>query len=184
MSFQVSRHKVDPLPASRAFNLLPNDAVRATLADEPVEGGPKVPLVSKPAAFACRAERLAWAGSGPERMIGGDSRLSQGKRPSAEAGEKVALSKSNKLVWRNVFNAPFVHYARRNFSRLNQVAQPRRAIGVYFVVEIHAEALFCANPLLWAGGSPNTSAVIISTSMRAIGFARASLARLKWHRPL
>jgi hypothetical protein len=39
-SFQVSRNKVDPQPCSWAFNLLPKDDVRSTLADEPVEGGP------------------------------------------------------------------------------------------------------------------------------------------------
>ena len=59
MSFQVSENKIEPRPSSRAFNLLPKHDVRATLSDEPVEGGPKVPLVSKPASFACRAERLA-----------------------------------------------------------------------------------------------------------------------------
>jgi hypothetical protein len=108
-SFQVSRHKVEPSPASRAFNLFSKDKVRATLADEPVEGWPKVPLVSKPAAFACRAERLAWARSGPERTIGGDASLSQGKGPSADSGKEVALSKSSKFVWRNVFYAPLVN---------------------------------------------------------------------------
>ncbi len=39
-SFQVSRNKVEPRAASRTFNLLPKDDVRATLVNEPVEGGP------------------------------------------------------------------------------------------------------------------------------------------------
>lgn len=64
-SFQVSLYKVDPRPDVRACNLLTKDDWRAALLDEVVEGGPKVPLVSKPAAFACRAERLARARSGP-----------------------------------------------------------------------------------------------------------------------
>jgi hypothetical protein len=76
MSFQVSRHKVEPSHASRAFNLFSKDEVRAALADEPVEGWPKVPLVIKPAAFACRAERLAGTRPGPERTVGGDAGLS------------------------------------------------------------------------------------------------------------
>jgi hypothetical protein len=135
MPFQVSRHKVEPSPASRAFNLFSKDKVRATLADEPVEGWPKVALVSKPLSFACRAERLAWARSGPERTIGGDAGLSQGKGPSADSGKEVALSKSSKLVWRNVLDAPFVHYASRDLAGLDQVAKPSRAKGVNLVVK-------------------------------------------------
>jgi len=59
--FQVSEYKVEPSEAVLARNLLSNDVLRATLADEPMERGPQVPLVSKPAAFACRAERLTRA---------------------------------------------------------------------------------------------------------------------------
>ena len=40
IGFQVSENKVEPSPASRAFNLFPKDNVRATLANEPLEGGP------------------------------------------------------------------------------------------------------------------------------------------------
>ena len=56
-SFQVSLYKVEPSKAVLARNLFTKDDWRAALADEVVEGGPEVPLVSKPAAFACRAER-------------------------------------------------------------------------------------------------------------------------------
>jgi len=38
--FHVRRNKVEPSEAVFACNLLPNNDVRATLADEPVEGGP------------------------------------------------------------------------------------------------------------------------------------------------
>jgi hypothetical protein len=67
--FQVIRYKVEPSESVFSRNLLPKDALRAALADEPVEGGPQVPLVIKPRSFACRAERLAWAASGPDGPV-------------------------------------------------------------------------------------------------------------------
>jgi hypothetical protein len=54
-------YKVEPLKAVAACNLLTKDDWRAALADEPMERGPEVPLVSKPSTFASRAERLTWA---------------------------------------------------------------------------------------------------------------------------
>jgi hypothetical protein len=60
-AFQVSAYKVDPRIDVLACNLLTNDDCRSALLDEPVECGPQMPLVSKPIAFACRAERLTWA---------------------------------------------------------------------------------------------------------------------------
>src|SRR6185312_2062187 len=105
MSFQVSRHKVEPSPASRSLNLFPKYEVRATLADEPVEGGPKVPLVSKPAAFACRAERLAWTGAGPKRSSMIHARNCEDEGPSAEAGKEVGLNEASDVIWLKVFDA-------------------------------------------------------------------------------
>jgi hypothetical protein len=51
--FHVSLYKVDPRLDSFARNLLSKDDCRAALLDEPVEVRPKVPLVIKPASFAC-----------------------------------------------------------------------------------------------------------------------------------
>jgi hypothetical protein len=78
-----------------------------------------VPLVSKPLSFACRAERLAWARSGPERTIGWDAGLPQGKGPSADSGKEVALNKSRKFSWRNVLDAPLVNLAGRDLAGLD-----------------------------------------------------------------
>jgi hypothetical protein len=75
-----------------------------------VPGWPQVPLVSKPSAFACRAERLAWARAGPNRSVIWPSGLSQGIGPDANSGEKVALSKSIKLVWRHIADVPFINF--------------------------------------------------------------------------
>jgi hypothetical protein len=59
--FQVSLYKVEPSEAVLCRNLLAKHNPRSALADEVVESGPQVPLVSKPISFACRAERLARA---------------------------------------------------------------------------------------------------------------------------
>lgn len=112
-AFQVSEYKVDPSEAVRARNLLTNDDSRTALADEPVERGPQVPLVSKPAAFADRAERLTRARAGPDGAIVGPAGKTQGERPDADAGKEVALPVSGKLIWRHVFDASLIYITCR-----------------------------------------------------------------------
>lgn len=57
--FQVSENKVEPTEAVLACNLLSKHDWRVALVDEVVPSGPEMPLIIKPAAFACRGERLA-----------------------------------------------------------------------------------------------------------------------------
>jgi hypothetical protein len=66
--FHVIVYKVDPRPNITTRNLLSKDDCRAALCDEVVPGRPEVPLVSKPAAFACRAERLARTTASPNTL--------------------------------------------------------------------------------------------------------------------
>ena len=68
-SFQVVLYKVEPAMLNRCFNLLTKDDWRLALADEVVECGPKMPLVSKPELSACRAERLARSAACPDRTL-------------------------------------------------------------------------------------------------------------------
>jgi hypothetical protein len=59
-TLQVCRHNVEPVVLNRRFNLFAKDAVRSQDSRDPEERFSKLTsLVSKPAAFACRAERLA-----------------------------------------------------------------------------------------------------------------------------
>lgn len=67
--FQVRVNKVEPTEAILARNLLSKDDWRSALADEVEPRGPQMPLVSKPIAFACRAERLAGARACPNWAI-------------------------------------------------------------------------------------------------------------------
>jgi hypothetical protein len=62
-------YKVDPRLCILACNLLSKDDWRPALFNEPMEARPEVPLVIKPSAFACRAERLAWATSCPDWFV-------------------------------------------------------------------------------------------------------------------
>jgi hypothetical protein len=74
-----------------------------------MERRPQVPLVIKPRSFACRGERLARAGSGPDRSVLWPSGELQCKAPAANAGEEVALSESGEFAWLDVLNGSFVH---------------------------------------------------------------------------
>lgn len=94
-----------------------------------------MPLVSKPAAFACAAERLAWAGSGPDSAIVGPPGAAERVGPNSDAGEEMTLSKSGKFVGMNVTDVPLVHDAGRDAPRSDQVAQPLRGVRVVLVVE-------------------------------------------------
>jgi hypothetical protein len=134
-SFQVSLYKVEPEICATARNLFASDLLRLALLDKPLPSGPKVPLVSKPISFACRAERLAWAATGPDRMIVGPSGAAQRIAPDADAGEEVALNKSGKVGWSNVTNVPFVHDAGSDVARSDKLAQPGRGEWINLVVE-------------------------------------------------
>src|SRR5690606_20558690 len=103
--FQVSLYKVDPDVRRLARNLLSNDDCRAALADEPAEGGPQVPLVRKPAAFACRAERLARAGPGPDGAVVRPSGSTESVGPDADAGEEMTLRVSGQIGRADIFDA-------------------------------------------------------------------------------
>jgi hypothetical protein len=132
--FHVSVYKVDPRLDSRARNLLSKDDWRAALADEPVPRRPQVPLVIKPSSFACRGERLARTGTGPNRSIVGPAGVAKGIGPDADAGEEMALVVGSQVIRSDILNAPFVDVARSDVSGGHQVAQPLRGVWVVLVV--------------------------------------------------
>jgi hypothetical protein len=132
--FQVSVYKVDPRVAVFACNLLSKDDCRLALFDEVVEGWPQVPLVIKPSAFACRAERLARTGTSPNGSVVAPSGRSQGMAPNANTGKKVALGETAQVAWVDIFNTPFVNIAGRDVPGINQVAQPLGGSRVNLVV--------------------------------------------------
>lgn len=133
-SLQVKKYKVDPRVCVSTRNLFAKNKSRAALLDEVVEVGPQVPLVSKPRSFACRAERLARAGSRPHGRVVWHAGAAQGIAPDPDACKEVALSVSHKVGWPYILDAPFVHVARRDVAGGDQVAQPCRGLRVDLVV--------------------------------------------------
>ena len=55
-------------------------------------------------------------------------------RPDANSGEEVALRESSQVVRCDIFNTPFVNFARGNMTAGDQVTQPLRSERVDFVV--------------------------------------------------
>jgi hypothetical protein len=132
--FQVNLYKVEPRLCSLACNLLSNDDCRLALLDEPMEVWPEVPLVIKPSARACHAERLAGATSCPDRPTIRPSGAAQSQRPDSDPGEKVTLRESLQVVRCDIFNTPFIHDPGRNVTAFDQIAQPLSCVRIYFVV--------------------------------------------------
>lgn len=142
--FHVSVYKVDPRIRVLARNLFSKDDCRRALADEVIEGWPQMPLVSKPASFACRAERLARAGSRPYLPVVRPAGTAQGIRPNSDAGEEMALCESAQFVRFNIFDTSFIYDAGGDEARRHQVAQPLGRIRVDFVVVDSHAAESCA----------------------------------------
>ena len=95
-------------------DLLSEDDLRSALADEIEHDGPEVPFVIGSPLLAGTAKWLAGARACPDWPVLWPPGETQGERPTADASEKVTLGKSNKLIWFDIGNAPFVHFARRN----------------------------------------------------------------------
>jgi len=134
LSFQVSVNKVEPSKTVLRRNLLAKDRCRVAVLDEVEPRRPEVPLVSSPASFACRAERLARTGTCPDGPVVGPPGAPQGVGPDADPCEEVALSKSPKVICSDIFDAPCVHLARCDVPRLDQLLEPRGGEGVDLVV--------------------------------------------------
>mgnify|MGYP003341845860 FL=1 len=132
--FHVRLNKVEPTEAVLARNLLSKDCWRAALANEVKPRWPEVPLIINPCSFACRAERLARTGSGPDGAVIGPSGSTQGVGPDADPCEEVALSKFKKFIWYDIFNAPFIDFARRDVALFDKFAQPCSRLGVVFII--------------------------------------------------
>jgi hypothetical protein len=133
-SFQVILYKVEPRPDIVARNLLSNDDWRAALADEMMEVRPQVPLVIKPSSFACRAERLARTGTGPNRSVVWPAGAAKGEAPDTDASEEVALAEATQVVWVNVLDASLVDDTCRNVPGGDEVSEPLGGVWVDFIV--------------------------------------------------
>jgi hypothetical protein len=109
-------YKVEPRVCVLARNLFSKDDCRLALADEPMEVRPQVPLVIKPSARACRAERLARTGTGPNRSVIWPAGAAKGVGPNADAGEKVTLVVRLEVMGVYVLDRAFIYVAWRDMA--------------------------------------------------------------------
>src|SRR6185312_10630137 len=131
-----------------------------------------MPLVCKPSAFTCRAERLARAAASPHGSIIRPSGNGQGDGPPANSGKEMTLHVSGEFVGSDILDAPFVYVAGRKMASVDQVAQPLGGVGVdLVVVSARDHAALASAPLLKTSTSPPTS----SYSFRSICMRRASM---------
>jgi hypothetical protein len=96
--FQVSAYHGEPCAAILARNLFSKDCCRLALRDEAAELGPYMSGVSGSLALTCDAERLARTRAGPHVIVVRPAGQSQGICPSTNAGEKMTLPKSSKII--------------------------------------------------------------------------------------
>lgn len=134
LRFQVSLYMVEPTEAAFARNLLTKDNARSALGDEPMEGRPEVPLVSKPCSLACAAERLARAGPGPDRPVVWPPRLPERIGPDPDPGEEVALREPFEFARSDIKNTPLVNFTVGYEAGSYQVAQPLGCIRIDLVI--------------------------------------------------
>jgi hypothetical protein len=128
-------NSVEPVDAKAVRSLLAKDKLRAALADEIEPCGPEVPFVVGSRSLARSRERLAWAGSSPDRKVVWNPGKAQGVGPSSDAGEEVGLLEALEVFRRKVDHAPLVHGAGRDVAARDQVAQPRCGVRLKLVVE-------------------------------------------------
>lgn len=105
------------------------------LLDDPVPGGPKVPLVSKPAACASLAERLARAGAGPDREIVGDAGHTEREGPDSDASEEMALGEAVEVGRAKVPDVGLTDNSGANSSICDEPAKPLRRDRIVLIVE-------------------------------------------------
>jgi hypothetical protein len=134
-SFQVRLNKIEPSESVLARNLFAKDDVRSALADEMVECGPKVPLVSKSAAFACRGERLARARTCPDICRVGDPRTAEPVGPDSNAREQMDLIEACQVSRSKINDRSAIDNTWTNESALNEVFEPIRSVIVDFIVK-------------------------------------------------
>lgn len=96
-----------------------------------------MPLVSKPISFACRAERLAGAGSSPDGAIFGPSGETEGEGPASDAGEEMALGEAAQFIGADVLDVPFIDFTLRDLPRANKLSQPGSSSWIVLIVVVH-----------------------------------------------
>lgn len=111
-----------------------NDRERALLRNQPMGGWPEMATVSKPCSIACRAERLAWAGTCPDWPIVAPASQPEGVGPEPDACEEMDLGVAAEAAGGNVSDVGGVDVSGNNVPCAAEVPQPQGTVGVSVVV--------------------------------------------------
>ena len=79
-------------------------------------------------------ERLTGTRTSPDGSVVGPACKPQGKAPSSDACEEVALNVPHKVSWLDIGDTPFVDVSRRDVAGVDELTQPRGSFGVVLVV--------------------------------------------------
>lgn len=137
LGFQPLINIVKPPVGNCACNLLSKDACRAALADEVEPDGEKVAFVFFTFLLAGGAERLARGATRPNRSVCGPSCKLQGKLPSGDSGEEVALCVVTDFIGFNFRYAAGIHVAVGYKAISHHLADHGGRFGIEFVVVVH-----------------------------------------------
>lgn len=132
--FQPLINIVKPPMGNRACNLLSKDCWRATLADEAEPAGKEVALIAFAFLLTGRGERLAWSAACPHGSVIWPSGETEGKAPSADTGEEVALGVVFKVIGGYFRYAALVHVSGGDEAVSDKLAQHGCGLGVELVV--------------------------------------------------
>lgn len=111
--------------------------LRAALADEFVEDGPEVALVSLSELEADVGKGLTRAGAGPHGTVFGPSGKLEGEGPPRNPAEEVCLRKTFKIGCMDFGDGSFIDDAVGDQFAGDQFPEPRGGVGVELVVEVH-----------------------------------------------
>jgi len=126
-----------------------------------------VPLVIKPFSFACRAERLAWAGSGPDGSVVRPSGEPERVGPDSDPGEEVDLGESHKVGWSDVPDVSFIDFPLGDETGFDEFPKPFRSARVVLVLQGGHRAM----PVIFMNTSASHSGKDLRYSIAGFGMS-------------
>jgi hypothetical protein len=133
-SRQISADSVEPTIPSRSRNLLSHDDRGPAGTDEAMKVRPQMPWIIGSSTFACRAERLAGAATGPKRSVVCPSGHSGCDGPQPAASEEMTLRVVSEVIGVHILDGSGVDVTGGNDADGDEVPQDRGSGRVDLVV--------------------------------------------------
>jgi len=136
--FQVRENSIEPSVSNRCFNLLPKNALRFALSDEPESDRPQVTLVFAPFTFSGRTERLTGETGAPNRSACRPACKLEREIPSGNPSEKSNPLVSPQILSPHITDASIIHHPFRDQPVRYQPFQPPHRSRIVVIVIIHS----------------------------------------------